>query len=506
MAVLRLVPASGAPVEINKEQAVVGRDPACDVVVSDGSVSRRHARLEQRGTAWFVVDQGSANGTFLDSHRVAETAIKDGQELRFGAVMYRVELESEEMAATIVGARPEPEATLMQPMVTPAPPPPAPPPMAAPPRPAPPKPPVPKPPVPKPPVPKPQVPKPPMAAPVPAPPPPAPPAPPAPPPPPRPAAAPPPPPPRPGAPGAPMAPAYRPAPVGGPAPAAKGKGPVFWIGAGCCGCLLLLLIIGGLVGGGVYVMTQGAAEAVRKELAAIKSGDMAAAYGQLAEPYKAQLSQDDFTAMVERHPSLKQNADATFSNRKIEGNTAILSGTLTASTGEKEAATFQLLKEGNDWKVSGIQVGSDSSGGGGGGTSSSGSGSGSGSSGTPAGGGTLAIQLVDLTKKPAEGGTEVIVKLSVTGFRVQRSGESFLIHLAEDLETLAPGGQRLNNLSKNDLQALNDKADSEDAGTREFTTDLTLLDPPPGNYTARITIRDVIGNQSKTVDVPFPIP
>ena len=72
MATLRLVPASGSAIEVDKDEAIIGREPSCDVTVTDGSVSRRHAKLEKRGTAWHIVDQSSANGTFLDTQRVAE--------------------------------------------------------------------------------------------------------------------------------------------------------------------------------------------------------------------------------------------------------------------------------------------------------------------------------------------------------------------------------------------------------------------------------------------------
>ena len=48
MATLRLVPVSGPPIDVVKDQSMVGRDPSCEIVVTDGSVSRRHARLEQR--------------------------------------------------------------------------------------------------------------------------------------------------------------------------------------------------------------------------------------------------------------------------------------------------------------------------------------------------------------------------------------------------------------------------------------------------------------------------
>ena len=56
MATLRLVPVSGPAIDDVKDQSMVGRDPSCEIVVTDGSVSRRHARLEQRAGAWWVVD------------------------------------------------------------------------------------------------------------------------------------------------------------------------------------------------------------------------------------------------------------------------------------------------------------------------------------------------------------------------------------------------------------------------------------------------------------------
>src|SRR5688500_9637488 len=102
MVVLRLVPPSGPPIEIDQDAALVGRDPGSAIVVSDGSVSRKHARLERRGSQWFVVDQGSANGTFLDGQRIAEGRLLEGQELRFGAVSHRVESVGEDDSATIL--------------------------------------------------------------------------------------------------------------------------------------------------------------------------------------------------------------------------------------------------------------------------------------------------------------------------------------------------------------------------------------------------------------------
>jgi hypothetical protein len=108
MSKLRLIPISGSPHEIDLDEAMVGREPSCDVVIPDGSVSRKHARLVRRANGWAVIDQGSANGTFLDSHRVADAQIQAGQELRFGAVAFRTDFEvpTEELHPTLGGLGP----------------------------------------------------------------------------------------------------------------------------------------------------------------------------------------------------------------------------------------------------------------------------------------------------------------------------------------------------------------------------------------------------------------
>jgi hypothetical protein len=107
---LKLRPKDGAVIEVTEARSVVGRDAAAAIVIQDRSVSRTHAVIERRGEAWFVLDQGSSNGTFVDGKRVPEAPLRDGQELAFGRVPFRVEIEAPEMAATILMARPEPAA------------------------------------------------------------------------------------------------------------------------------------------------------------------------------------------------------------------------------------------------------------------------------------------------------------------------------------------------------------------------------------------------------------
>jgi ABC transport system ATP-binding/permease protein len=74
-------------------RAVLGRDPNCDVVLDDPSVSRRHAALESDGNGAFRLrDLASANGTFLDGIRIGQSGVpvSGGARLRFGEVQLQL--------------------------------------------------------------------------------------------------------------------------------------------------------------------------------------------------------------------------------------------------------------------------------------------------------------------------------------------------------------------------------------------------------------------------------
>jgi pSer/pThr/pTyr-binding forkhead associated (FHA) protein len=67
----------------------VGRSPACDIVLDDASVSRRHALLARRGETTFVLDDRSLNGVRVNGERVSEAALRDGDALVLGNVAVR---------------------------------------------------------------------------------------------------------------------------------------------------------------------------------------------------------------------------------------------------------------------------------------------------------------------------------------------------------------------------------------------------------------------------------
>jgi pSer/pThr/pTyr-binding forkhead associated (FHA) protein len=77
-----------------EQQAVVGRDLDCDIVLASRSVSRRHALVEKTPNGWVVRDLGSANGTNVDGARVKEAPLVAGAAVRFGEVDAVFETES----------------------------------------------------------------------------------------------------------------------------------------------------------------------------------------------------------------------------------------------------------------------------------------------------------------------------------------------------------------------------------------------------------------------------
>ena len=308
MSQLRLVPVSGPPIEVDAP-SMVGRDPSCEIVVTDGSVSRRHARLEPRGAEWWVVDQGSANGTFVNSVRATEQPLRNGQELRFGALSYRVELTSDPEATVATPVYDDESATVISSGPTTLPPQPPPLPTVPPPHPA-------------------------VS------------------PPPR-VAAPPPPPP---------APARRAAPAGGspvpqvpagPAPVKKGRSPFVWIGVGCCGCLLLVVLLIAVIGGGAMMATRPASNAAHSWLAEVRQGQTELADAGLSSDYRGRLGAEDRQAITS---AVQQSKDATFFSRSIDNDKAVLKGVLTGG-GPPRPVTIRLVKEGGAWKVDDVHLG-----------------------------------------------------------------------------------------------------------------------------------------------------
>ena len=78
---------------ISKARTVIGRGEECDLRVPLASVSRRHTRLSLRDGSLSVEDLGSSNGTYVNNQRVTESALKAGDRLVIGPVVFTVQID-----------------------------------------------------------------------------------------------------------------------------------------------------------------------------------------------------------------------------------------------------------------------------------------------------------------------------------------------------------------------------------------------------------------------------
>ncbi|GAB3273510.1 FHA domain-containing protein [Parahaliea aestuarii] len=62
----------------------IGRDPNCEVLISEPSVSARHAQLIHQDGRWRLVNLVSANGIFVNGEKRLTAYLADGDEIRLG--------------------------------------------------------------------------------------------------------------------------------------------------------------------------------------------------------------------------------------------------------------------------------------------------------------------------------------------------------------------------------------------------------------------------------------
>jgi hypothetical protein len=77
-------------VELPGPLCVVGRDPACDIVLNDSKCSRRHAIVEETAQGVVIRDSGSANGIYVNGKKVESSPLRPGDIVRLGEVKLRL--------------------------------------------------------------------------------------------------------------------------------------------------------------------------------------------------------------------------------------------------------------------------------------------------------------------------------------------------------------------------------------------------------------------------------
>ena len=90
MTKLVFIGAEGAPeVPIPPTGVTFGRAPDCDLPIQEGSVSGHHGALRFEGGRWWLHDNNSSNGSFVNGQRIADSPLNNGDTLQFGDVQVR---------------------------------------------------------------------------------------------------------------------------------------------------------------------------------------------------------------------------------------------------------------------------------------------------------------------------------------------------------------------------------------------------------------------------------
>jgi adenylate cyclase len=77
---------------VGDRAVTLGRAADCDIVINQESVSRRHARFSRSGDGWKVTDLGSKNGVRVNTFKVDEQRLRDGDRIDLGTIRIHVEI------------------------------------------------------------------------------------------------------------------------------------------------------------------------------------------------------------------------------------------------------------------------------------------------------------------------------------------------------------------------------------------------------------------------------
>jgi len=82
--VVRRGPNAGTKFFLDKDVVTCGRNPSSDIFLDDVTVSRRHAEIRRKDSAFHLEDVGSLNGTFVNRRRVESSPLSSGDEIQIG--------------------------------------------------------------------------------------------------------------------------------------------------------------------------------------------------------------------------------------------------------------------------------------------------------------------------------------------------------------------------------------------------------------------------------------
>jgi len=80
-------------ITLTKESTLVGRNPACDITLDHGSISRQHCLMQITDRGLHIKDLGTTNGTKINGSSITEGYVNPGDQLTMGHLVFVVEKE-----------------------------------------------------------------------------------------------------------------------------------------------------------------------------------------------------------------------------------------------------------------------------------------------------------------------------------------------------------------------------------------------------------------------------
>jgi diguanylate cyclase (GGDEF)-like protein len=79
----------GRRYELGLQEVSIGRAETCTICVATDQVSRKHATVQAILGKYYLVDNGSTNGTFINEQKVDRAKLQDGDQIRVGKTVLK---------------------------------------------------------------------------------------------------------------------------------------------------------------------------------------------------------------------------------------------------------------------------------------------------------------------------------------------------------------------------------------------------------------------------------
>jgi hypothetical protein len=126
----------------------------------------------------------------------------------------------------------------------------------------------------------------------------------------------------------------------------------------------------------------------------------------------------------------------------------------------------------------------------------------------PAAGGatSLRVQSVKVDKEREGTGLKVITRSVVEGFKAREAQGGYQVSVAQDLETFAPDGSRIDQLSGQGINVLEKVMESAEGNTATFEYSFSVKQGARGTVTMKMRFRDQVGGGQASRDLKITIP